>query len=145
MTHNDMLPINILCYVIITMSSIKDKIKEKVTDAKDKVVGTTENVSDTVRGKAHEEGVAGTGANRYKDPTREYDEKEPMSPAKIREHEPTAVKREMTERIVEPGQQDTSDPEKAREIARRSGMAKGTAGADETESEYEQGESGTSK
>ena len=135
MTHNDMLPINILCYVIITMSSIKDKIKEKVTDAKDKVVGTTENVSDTVRGKAHEEGVAGTGANRYKDPTREYDEKEPMSPAKIREHEPTAVKREMTERIVEPGQQETSDPEKAREIARRSGMAKGTAGADETDSE----------
>jgi hypothetical protein len=130
-----MLPINILCYVIITMSSIKDKIKEKVTDAKDKVVGTTENVSDTVRGKAHEEGVAGTGANRYKDPTREYDEKEPMSPAKIREHEPTAVKREMTERIVEPGQQETSDPERAREIARRSGMAKGTAGADESDSE----------
>ena len=46
-----MLSINILCYVIITMSSIKDKIKEKVTDAKDKVVGTAENVSDTVQGK----------------------------------------------------------------------------------------------
>jgi hypothetical protein len=75
------------------------------------------------------------GANRYKDPTREYDEKVPMSPAKIREHEPTAVKREMTERIVEPGQQGTSDPEKAREIARRSGMAKGTAGAEESDSE----------
>jgi hypothetical protein len=130
-----MLPINILCYVTITISSIKDKIKEKVTDAKDKVVGTTENVSDTVRGKAHEEGVTGPGANRYKDPTREYDEKEPMSPAKIREHEPTAVKREMTERIVEPGQQETSDPEKAREIARRSGMAKETAGAEESDSE----------
>jgi|SRR2546423_589118 hypothetical protein len=129
-----MLSINILCCITITMSSIKDKIKEKVTDAKDKVVGTTENVSDTVRGKAHEEGVADTGANTYKDPTREYDEKEPMSPAKIREHEPTAVNREMTERIVEPGQQG-SDPEKAREIARRSGMAKGTAGAEESDSE----------
>jgi hypothetical protein len=58
-----------------------------------------------------------------------------MSPAKIREHEPTAVKREMTERIVEPGRQETSDPEKAREIARRSGMAKGTAGADESDGE----------
>jgi hypothetical protein len=116
--------------------TIGDKLKEKVKDAKDKVVGTTENVSDTVRGKAHEEeGVAGTGANTYKDPTREYDEKEPMSPAKIREHEPTAVNREMTERIVEPGQQGTSDPEKAREIARRSGMAKGTAGAEESNSE----------
>ena len=42
--------------------TIGDKLKEKVKDAKDKVVGTTENVSDTVRGKAHEEGVAGTGA-----------------------------------------------------------------------------------
>ena len=127
--------------------TIGDKLKEKVKDAKDKVtgvaekgkdkvVGTTENVSDTVRGKAHEEeGVAGTGANTYEDPTREYDEKEPMSPAKIREHEPTAVNREMTERIVEPGQQGTSDPEKAREIARRSGMAKGTAGAEESDSE----------
>jgi len=41
----------------------------------------------------------------------------------------------MTERIVEPGQQETLDPEKAREIARRSGMAKGTAGADESDSE----------
>jgi len=40
----------------------------------------------------------------------------------------------MTERIVEPGQQE-ADPEKAREIARRSGMAKGTAGADESDSE----------
>jgi hypothetical protein len=130
-----MLSINILCCITITMSSIKDKVKGKVTDAKDKVVGTTENVSDTVRGKADEEGLGGTGANRYKDPTREYDEKEPMSPAKIREHEPTAVKREMTERIVEPGQQGTSDPEKAREIARRSGMTKGTAGADESDSE----------
>jgi hypothetical protein len=114
--------------------TIGDKLKEKVKDAKDKVVSTTENVSDTVRGKAHEEGLAGTGANTYKDPTREYDEKEPMPPAKIIEHEPTAVKREMTERIVEPGQQG-SDPEKAREIARRSGMAKGTAGAEESDSE----------
>jgi hypothetical protein len=27
-----------------------------------------------------------------------------MTPAKIKEHEPTAVKREMSEKIVEPGQ-----------------------------------------
>jgi hypothetical protein len=123
--------------------TIGNKLKEKVKDAKDKVtgvaekgkdkvVGTTENVSDTVRGKAYEQEGA---ANTSKDQTREYDEKEPMSPAKIREHEPTAVNREMTERIVEPGQQGTSDPEKAREIARRSGMAKGTAGAEGSDSE----------
>jgi hypothetical protein len=41
-----------------------------------------------------EEGAAGTKADRKKDPTKEYDEKEPMSPAKIKEHEPTAVKRD---------------------------------------------------
>ena len=62
-----------------------------------------------------------------------------MTPAKIKEHEPTAVKREMTEKITEPGQQGSTDPEQAKEIARRSGMAKGTAGAAETRSEYEQG------
>jgi hypothetical protein len=54
-----------------------------------------------------------------------------MTPAKEREHEPTAVKREMTERITEPSQTGTN-PEEAREIARSKGMAKGTAGADQT-------------
>ena len=67
-----------------------------------------------------------------------------MTPAKIKEHEPTAVKREMTEKIVEPGQEATN-PEEAKEKARRSGMTKGTAGADETGSDYEQGAAGTNK
>ena len=61
-----------------------------------------------------------------------------MTPAKEREHEPTAVKREMTEIITEPGQTGTN-PEEAREIARSKGMAKGTAGAGETGDQYEQG------
>ena len=126
--------------------TIGDKLKEKVKDAKDKVVSTTENVSDTVRGKAHEEeGVAGTGANTYKDPTREYDEEEPMSPAKIREHEPTAVSRDASDqKITEPGKTGIN-PEEAAEKARRSGMTKGTAGAAETGSEYEQGAAGSNK
>ena len=68
---------------------------------------------------------------RKDDPLKEYRDKEPMTPAKEREHEPTAVKREMTERITEPGQTGT-DSEEAREIARSKGMAKGTAGADQT-------------
>ena len=128
------------------MSSIKDKIKEKVTDTKDKVAGVAEKGKDKVAGVAekgkdnvksvsYEEGGPGTERGRKDDPLTQYRSKEPMTPAKIKEHEPTAVKREMTERIVEPGQQGTSDPEKAREIARRSGMAKGTAGADESDSE----------
>jgi hypothetical protein len=69
---------------------------------------------------------------------------EKSRPAKIKEHEPTAVKREMTERIVESGK-EVPNPEAAREIARRSGMAKGTAGAAETGDEYEQGAAGTNK
>jgi hypothetical protein len=73
-----------------------------------------------------------------------YRDKEPMTPAKIKEHEPTAVKREMSERITEPGQTATS-PEEAAEIARKKGMAKGTAGAAETGSEYEQGAAGSNK
>jgi hypothetical protein len=93
-----------------------------------------------------EEGAAGTKADRKKDPLKEYDEKEAMTPAKIKEHEPTAVKRDPSEqKIVEPGQQGGTNTDEAREKARRSGMTKGTAGADETGSEYEQGAAGANK
>jgi hypothetical protein len=51
-----------------------------------------------------------------------------MTPAKIKEHEPTAVKREMTENITESDKVGTN-PQDAAERARRSGMTKGTAGA----------------
>lgn len=91
--------------------------------------------------RRYEEGVAGTRIERTSDSTKEYESKEPMSPAKIQEHEPTAVKREMTEKIGE----SNSVPERAKKIARRSGMAKGTAGAAETGSEYEQGTAGANK
>jgi hypothetical protein len=74
----------------------------------------------------------------------QYRSKEAMTPAKIKEHEPTAVKREMTEKITESGKQ-VPNPEAARERARTSGMAKGTAGAAETGSEYEQGAAGTNE
>jgi hypothetical protein len=91
-----------------------------------------------------EEGAAGTKTDRKKDPLKEYDEKEAMSPAKEKEHEPTAVKRESDQKITESGQTGTS-PEEAREKARKSGMTKGTAGAEETGSEYEQGAAGANK
>jgi hypothetical protein len=94
--------------------------------------------------REYEEGAAGTKSDRKKDPLKEYDEKEPMTPAKIKEHEPTAVKRDMTEKIVEPGQQ-AANQEEAKETARKKGMAKGTAGAAETGSEYEQGAAGANK
>jgi hypothetical protein len=59
-----------------------------------------------------------------------------MTPAKLQEHESTAVKREMTENITEPRQTGTN-PEEAAEKPRRSGMTKGTAGAGETGNEYQ--------
>lgn len=59
--------------------------------------------------REYEEGAAGTRTDRKKDPLKEYDEKEPMSPAKIKEHEPTAVRRDRSDqKIVEGGQTGTS-------------------------------------
>ena len=60
------------------------------------------NLKDTNAGKDEE------------DPLTSYREKEPMTPAKIKEHEPTAVKREMTEKIVERGQTGTNNEEGSR-------------------------------
>jgi hypothetical protein len=131
--------------------------KDKMTDAKDKVASTTK---ETVSGGASssstrsggqtskfEEGGPGTEVGRKDDPLTEYREKEPMTPAKIKEHEPTAVRRDPSElNIVESGKQkSTSNSQEAAEKARKSGMTKGTAGADDTGSEYEQGAAGSNK
>jgi 3-mercaptopyruvate sulfurtransferase SseA len=75
------------------------------------------------------------------DSAREYGAKEPMSPEKIMGHEPTAVKREMTEKITDGGETST-DSEEARQIARKSGMAIEIAGANKTDEEYEQDDAG---
>ena len=103
----------------VTMGKLTDKVKDTLTGAKDSVIGTEENVD-----------------NRQSEsnPLNEYESKEPMTPAKIKEHEPTAVEREMTENIAESGQVGTN-PQDAAERARRSGMTKGTAGATETGSD----------
>ena len=142
------------------MMSTKDKTKDKMMDTKDKtkdkVTSTKQNVSSSSSStstspsssqqeREFEEGAAGTQTDRKRDPLKEYDEKEAMTPAKIKEHEPTAVRRDPSDqKIVEPGQEG-ANPEEAKEIARKSGMAKGTAGAEETGSEYEQGAAGSNK
>src|SRR5215211_1042919 len=115
---------------------VRDAAKEE-----DKLMsGSSEGTS------KYEEDVPGTEAGRKDDPLTSYRDKEPMTPAKIKEHEPTAVRRDPSEqKIVEPGQQGGTSPDEAREKARRSGMTKGTAGADETGSEYEQGAAGANK
>ena len=123
------------CVIFIQMSQIKDKLK----DVKDKVLGAGEEAKDTVTG--HDEDRYSTGAGQKDDPLTSYREKEPMTPAKIKEHEPTAVKREMTEMIGQTG----TNAQDAAEIAMKKGMAKGTAGASETGGEYEQGAAGSNK
>ncbi len=97
------------------MSGIKDKVKEKITGAKDKVTGSgNENTSSesstssSGQEREYEEGGPGTEVGRKEDPLTEYREKEAMTPAKIKEHEPTAVKRDPSDqKIVEPGQESS--------------------------------------
>jgi hypothetical protein len=98
--------------------------------------------SDDEQEREYEEGAAGT-ESRKEDPLKEYREKEPMTPAKIAEHEPTAVKREMTEKITGGGK-EVQSPEAAKERDRRRDMAK-DAGDVETGNEYEQGAAGSNK
>jgi hypothetical protein len=118
---------------MVNMAKITDKLKEKVKEAKDKVVETKDKVTNTTKDTIG----AGTKVSTQSDPTREYEAREPMSPAKIKEHEPTAVRREMTEKITQGGK-GVTNPEEAKEIARKSGMAEGTAGAEESSEEYEE-------
>jgi hypothetical protein len=71
-----------------------------------------------------EEGAPGTQKNRKNDPLTEYSEKEAMTPAKIKEHEPTAVSRDPNDqKIVGGGQTETDSPE-ALEEYRKQGMTK---------------------
>jgi hypothetical protein len=95
------------------MGKLTDKVKDTLTGAKDSVTGKDENADNR---------------QSESDPLNEYESKEPMTPAKIKEHEPTAVKREMTENITE-SDKVGRNPQDAAERARRSGMTKGTAGA----------------
>jgi hypothetical protein len=82
---------------------------------------TNSNNSDD---KEFEEGAAGTQKGRKNDPLTEYSDKEAMTPAKIKEHEPTAVSRDPNDqKIVEPGQTGTNT-EQAKEELRRKGMTK---------------------
>ena len=96
------------------MSGIAKKVKDTLEEVKDKTIGTSEHTR---------EGAENYTKQTESDPTREYESAEPMSPAKISEHEPTAVKREDTQST-----QSTS-VEDAKEKLRRSGMTQGTAGS----------------
>lgn len=124
--------------------SVLESITDKLGDVKDKVVGTTKEVAnktkDTIAStssvavgkeqqssggdRLYEEGGPGTDTNRKDNPLSEYRDKEPMTPAKINEHEPTAVKRDpIDQKITSVGQTGT-DTQEAQEEYRKRGMTK---------------------
>ncbi len=122
------------------ISGTIDKVVNTTMGVKDKVVDTTKGVTgkakDTItpdsstsaaasgQNMQYEEGYAGTDTGRSEDPLTEYRDKEAMTPAKIKEHEPTAVKRDPNDQIItEPGRTGTDD-EKANEEFRKRGMTK---------------------
>ncbi len=125
------------------MGEIIDKVKDKVKDVKDAVVDTTKGVADKTKDtvdssasdtnqsysasgsdRKYEEGGPGTDTSRNDDPLTEYRDKEPMTPSKINEHEPTAVKRDpRDQKITSGGQTGTETPE-AQEEYRKRGMTK---------------------
>jgi hypothetical protein len=71
-----------------------------------------------------EEGAPGTQKNRKNDPLTEYSDKEAMTPAKIKDHEPTAVSRDSNDQTITSTGQTGTDSEEALEEYRRKGMAK---------------------
>ena len=54
------------------------------------MINSNENNSD----REYEEGEAKTNTDRKSDPLKEYSDKEALTPSKIKEHKPTAVKRD---------------------------------------------------
>lgn len=74
--------------------------------------------------REYEEGEAGTNKNRKSDPLTQYSDKEPMTPAKINEGEPTAVKRDLNDQNMTSEGQTGTDSEKAKEEYRKKGMTK---------------------
>lgn len=127
------------------MGEIIDKVKEKAKDVKDKVVDTSKDVADKtkdVAGKTkdtvnssssssspssqrdYEEGAAGTETGRKDDPLVEYRRNEPMTPAKILEHEPNAVKRDPADQKITQEDQTGTETEQANEQYRKKGMTK---------------------
>jgi hypothetical protein len=84
------------------------------------MTNSNENNSD----REYEEGAAGTNTKRKSDPLNEYSDKEAMTPAKINEHEPTAVKRDQNDQTITEQGQTGTDSQQANEEYRKRGMTK---------------------
>jgi hypothetical protein len=80
--------------------------------------------SDNSDEREFEEGAPGTQKGRKNDPLTEYSDKEAMTPAKIKAHEPTAVSRDPNDQKISSTGQTGTDSEEALEEYRRKGMTK---------------------
>jgi hypothetical protein len=80
--------------------------------------------SDNSDEREFEEGAPGTQKGRKNDPLTEYSDKEAMTPAKIKEHEPTAVSRDPNDQKIASEGQTGTDSQEALEEYRRKGMTK---------------------
>ena len=80
--------------------------------------------SDNSDEREFEEGAPGTQKGRKNDPLTEYSDKEAMTPAKIKAHEPTAVSRDPNDLKISNTGQTGTDSEEALEEYRRKGMTK---------------------
>jgi hypothetical protein len=58
------------------------------------------NSNDNASDREYEEGAAGTNKNRKNDLLKEYEDKEPMLPAKINTGGPTAVSRDPNDQKI---------------------------------------------
>jgi hypothetical protein len=74
--------------------------------------------------REYEEGAAGTNKNRKSDPLKEFEENEPMTPAKINAGEPTAVKRDPSDQTITEQGQTGTESQQANEEYRKRGMTK---------------------
>ena len=92
--------------------------------------------SDNSDEREFEEGAPGTQKGRKNDPLTEYSDKEAMTPAKIKDHEPTAVSRDPNDQTIASEGQTGTDSEEALEEYRRKGMTK--VGDDNTNSGQQQ-------
>ena len=88
--------------------------------------------SSSAEERIYEEGKSGTEIGRKDDPLTEYRENEPMTPAKIKEHEPTAVKRDSNDQIITEQGKTGTDTEQANEQYRKRGMTKADSSVSDT-------------
>ena len=94
--------------------------------------------SDNSDEREFEEGAPGTQKGRKNDPLTEYSDKEAMTPAKIKEHEPTAVSRDPNDQKIASEGQTGTDSQEALEEYRRKGMTK-VGDGNTTSGQHQQG------